>query len=138
MLKDNLKRLEIKREAASNNLEELSKKSPEEWSKIPTPEAGSSSELPYTDEVGKAMIGGFFLTFVVGYRELLSVLSSEQLSIIVNISGSFMILNFASTLVFIVLGDELIYYFNLESKYPRLARYIRYKKTYINSILKSI
>jgi hypothetical protein len=92
--------------------------------------------LENVNEICLSGIGGSFFSFIENYQDLLSSYTSEQLAIIVNISGCLWLLNFASSLVFIVLGDELIKYLRLESRYPWLASYIQYKKNLYKTYLK--
>jgi hypothetical protein len=97
---------------------------------------GQSSEILNSDDIIKAGIGGSLITFIDGYKDFISMLSTEQLAVLVSFWGHIMILNLISSLIFIVLGDELIFFLRLESKFPRLAQYIKYKQTIYKIYLK--
>jgi hypothetical protein len=64
-------------------------------------------------------------------KNSLSNLTYEQLGAIVHISGSLFILFCLFTIISIIYGDRLIIYFNLEEKFPKLAKYIQLRRKYL-------
>ena len=63
-------------------------------------------------------------------QEFLSSLSLIQNLAIFNISIGTLILNALITIITIFYSDFLIDYFRLESKYPRIAKFIRLRKMF--------
>ena len=59
---------------------------------------------------------------------MLSGLTLEQHACFVNGLGFFMVLSNLNSLVSAYFGNKIIQYFELDKKYPRLAKYIEYKK----------
>jgi hypothetical protein len=57
-----------------------------------------------------------------------STLNVEQLDALVNAIGYFIILSSIISVAAVLYGDFLIKYFNLEEKYPRLARFIQIRR----------
>lgn len=62
-------------------------------------------------------------------------LSSEQHVILINISGYVVLLMVLTDLTTLLIGDHLINYFKLETKYPKLAKYIKFKNKHSIFIL---
>lgn len=60
----------------------------------------------------------------------ISQLTLEQLGAVAHILSSILILFCLSTIIMIIYSDYLIKYLNLELKYPRLARYIKIRRTF--------
>lgn len=77
----------------------------------------------------KSDISELFNNLIDTYREFLSNLSSEQLVIVFNISGYVMLLSTLTTITTLLIGDQLINLLKLEVKYPKLAKYIKFKQT---------
>ena len=57
------------------------------------------------------------------------MLSSEQLVILFNLAGYVSLILVMTNITTLLIGDHLIKYFNLETKYPKIASYIKYKQT---------
>lgn len=60
----------------------------------------------------------------------LANLTSEQLGCLSNLLGFVMILGGMVTITTILIGQQIIAYFNLETRYPKLARYIKLRQTF--------
>lgn len=71
---------------------------------------------------------GPFSDFIVKYREFLSHLSSEELACITNLLGFLMIFGGMTSITSILFGEYILNYFKLESKWPKLAKYIKLKQ----------
>ena len=67
--------------------------------------------------------------FIDWYREYISNCSPEQLVILFNLCGYSILFMLFTTITFLLIGDQLINYFELESKYPKLAKYIHFQLT---------
>lgn len=63
--------------------------------------------------------------------EILNVLTQEQLAILVNLWGSVIIIKLLNSITILLLGEPLLKILNLDTKYPKVGQYIRYKKTII-------
>jgi hypothetical protein len=61
-------------------------------------------------------------------REYISILTSEQLVILFNVSGYVLLLFILTSITSVLIGDILINYFKVESKYPNLYKYIQYRQ----------
>jgi len=89
-------------------------------------QALSSSSDP---DIVKSDFSGFFTNFFDNFREFISVLSSEQMVIIINLLGYIVLTQILITITSVLIGDNLINLFKLDTKYPKLAKYIRFKQT---------
>ena len=65
-------------------------------------------------------------------QELLSGLTLEQHACFVNGLGFFMVLSNLNSLVSAYFGNEIVNYFKLDIKYPRLAKIIVYRSKFLN------
>ena len=81
----------------------------------------------------KSSFFDLFYNLTDSYRDYLSVLTSEQLVILFNLIGYVSLTMIMTSITILLIGDHLIKIFNLETKYPKLADYIKYKQT-INRI----
>jgi len=61
---------------------------------------------------------------------MFSGLNTLEIGAIVHISGSLFILFSLVSIISIIFGDELLLYFNLENKYPKLARFIQIRRKF--------
>lgn len=68
-------------------------------------------------------------------QELLSGLTLEQHACFVNGLGFFMVLSNLNSLVSAYFGNKIIQYFELDKKYPRLAKYIEYRVKFMTFYL---
>jgi tetratricopeptide (TPR) repeat protein len=80
-------------------------------------------------DIVKSDLSELFNNLIDNYREFLSTLSSEQMVIVFNISGYIMLLFTLTSITTLLIGDQLIIFFKVESKYPKLAKYIKLKQT---------
>jgi hypothetical protein len=62
------------------------------------------------------------------FHNMFSGLNTLEIGAIVHISGSLFILFSLVSIISIIFGDELLLYFNLENKYPKLARFIQIRR----------
>jgi len=69
-----------------------------------------------------------FNNFIDNISNFLSTLTSEQLVIVFNISGYTMLLSTLNSITIILLGDQIINWLKLEIKYPKLAKFIKFKQ----------
>jgi len=80
-------------------------------------------------DIVKSDLSELFNNLIDNYREFLTTLSSEQMVIVFNISGYIMLLFTLTSITTLLIGDQLINFFKLETKYPKLAKYIKLKQT---------
>jgi hypothetical protein len=80
-------------------------------------------------DIVKSDLSELFYNLIDIYREILTTLSSEQMVIVFNISGYIMLLFTLTSITTLLIGDQLINFFKLETKYPKLAKYIKLKQT---------
>jgi len=86
----------------------------------------SSSTDP---NIFKSDFSEFFNNLADICNDYLSILSSEQMVILFNLSGYILLLMIFTSITNLLIGDQLINYFKLESKYPKFAKYIQIKLT---------
>jgi len=72
---------------------------------------------------------GLFNKIIDNYKEFLTSLSSEQMVIVFNILGYTMLLFTLTSITTLLIGDQIINFLKLESKYPKLVKYIKLKQT---------
>jgi ASC-1-like (ASCH) protein len=77
----------------------------------------------------KSDLSDFFNNLIKNYQEFLSSLSSEQMVIVFNIIGYILLLITLTSITTVLIGDQLIKILKLETKYPKLANYIKLKQT---------
>jgi hypothetical protein len=77
----------------------------------------------------KSDLSDLFNSLIDNYKDFLSTLTSEQMVIVFNIIGYISLLITLSSITYILLGDQIINILKLESKYPKLAKYIKFKQT---------
>lgn len=84
----------------------------------------------HTDpEISKSYFSDLFNNFTEFLKDYVSIISSEQQVILFNLSGYMLLLMILTTITTLLIGDHLILYFKLESKYPKLAKYIKFQVT---------
>lgn len=66
--------------------------------------------------------------FIEAYQRELSVMSSEQLGCLTNAIGFIVVFSAFTSIVLILFGDYFISRFQLETRYPRLARFIQFRR----------
>jgi hypothetical protein len=76
----------------------------------------------------KSDLSELFNNFIDNISNFLSTLTSEQLVIVFNISGYTMLLSTLNSITIILLGDQIINWLKLEIKYPKLAKFIKFKQ----------
>jgi hypothetical protein len=80
-------------------------------------------------DIVKSDLSELFNNFIDSYRDFLSTLSSEQMVVVFNIIGYFMLLMILTSITTLLIGDQLINILKLETKYPKIAKYIKFKQT---------
>lgn len=80
-------------------------------------------------EILKTGLSDLFYNLLDSYRDFLNILSSEQLVILFNLTGYVSLIMIMTNITTLLIGDQLINYFKLETKYPKIAFYIKYKQT---------
>jgi len=83
----------------------------------------------------KSMIGDDWFNITI-FREFLSSLSAEQLGCLFNVIGLSLILVIINSIILIYFGNKIIEYMDLESKYPKLARFIKIRRKLIDKYIK--
>jgi hypothetical protein len=77
----------------------------------------------------KSDLSDLFNNLIDNINGFLSTLSSDQLVIVFNLSGYIMLFFTVTSITTILIGDQLINIFKLEIRYPKLAKYIKFKQT---------
>jgi hypothetical protein len=90
--------------------------------------SNSNSNNPDSD-IEKSDLSEYFNTLIDNYRDYMSGLTTEQLAILVNMWGLGFALNLTTSIILVLIGNQIIKFFKLESKYPKLAKYIKYRQT---------
>jgi hypothetical protein len=67
---------------------------------------------------------------IIKYKEFLATLEVEQIAAVVNILGFVIVLSSLVSIAMVLFGDFLIKIFNLEEKYPKLARFIQLRRKF--------
>jgi hypothetical protein len=76
------------------------------------------------------------LALIEQYKNFVSVLSPEQLVALCNIIGYYTIFSTLSSICIILLGDSIINKLDLESRFPKLARFIQIRARVTKAYLK--
>jgi hypothetical protein len=126
--KDNLdfgqrKELTSKLNSLSENQTDLVKKVGNEFKDI-------------NDSVDKNSIFDPFIQLINQYREFLANLSVEQLACLTNFIGFSTIFIVLNSIFLTYFGDKIIDYCNLESKYPKLAKFIQIRRRFLHKYIK--
>jgi hypothetical protein len=77
-----------------------------------------------------------FIQIINQYREFLSNLTVEQLSCLSNLIGFSIILIVLNSIFLIYFGDKIINYFNLETRIPKLSKFIQVRRKFLNNYVK--
>jgi hypothetical protein len=77
----------------------------------------------------KSDLSGLFNNLIDNYKDFLSTLTSEQMVIVFNIIGYISLLITLTSITTLLLGDKIINILKLEIRYPKLAKYIKFKQT---------
>lgn len=99
----------------------------QELQKLESTKTNYVKELQET--INKSDIFGFFSDFIEKYKTFIDHLSLEQLVALFNIIGYSMILLTLISITTLLIGDYLIEKLKLDIKYPKLAKYIRFKQS---------
>ena len=86
----------------------------------------SSSNDP---NIFKSYFSDLFNDIIGPIRESISQLNSEQLVIVFNLCGYTILTMIMTSIIILLIGDHLINKFELESKYPKMAKYIKFQLT---------
>jgi len=84
----------------------------------------------------KSDISDLFVNFVDSCRDYINILSSEQMVILFNLGGYVILAMIITSICLILIGQDLINYYELEFKYPKLAKYINFHVTLRNYYLR--
>jgi hypothetical protein len=79
----------------------------------------------YLVEAKKSDIFEGFSNLIENFRQYLDTLTLDQIVILLNIFGYFMIFQALISICLILLGDSLILKFNLETRYPKFSKFIK-------------
>jgi len=77
----------------------------------------------------KSGFSDLFYNLIDNFRDFISIFSSEQVVIIFNLFGYVILFEIMTTISTLLIGDHLINYLKLETKYPKIAKYIKFKQT---------
>jgi hypothetical protein len=80
-------------------------------------------------EILKSGFSDLFYNPIDNIRDFIGILSSEQLVFLFNLLGYVQLFLIMTTILTILIGDHLINYLKLETKYPKIAKYIKFKQT---------
>jgi hypothetical protein len=88
------------------------------------------------DTFTKNDLSGIIQDFINSYKEFLSNLSVEQLGCLANGIGFTIIISAVNALTLTHYGNKIINYFNLESKFPKLAKFIQIRSKLSDKFIK--
>ena len=89
-----------------------------------------------SDFINKNDLSSYISELYDKYQNFLSTLTTDQIVIIFNLTGIYMLLITFINITILLIGDNLIERFNLEVKFPKLAKYILIKKKLNTNLLK--
>nr|YP_025891.1 plasmid hypothetical protein 3 [Moniliophthora perniciosa]AAQ74290.1 plasmid hypothetical protein 3 [Moniliophthora perniciosa] len=76
----------------------------------------------------KSFIFSFFNDLWENYSKFIDTLTLDQIVIIFNLIGYSMVFSTLTNLVILIIGDKIIENFNLDIKFPKIARFIKVRK----------
>jgi len=82
----------------------------------------------FTGNIQESSLLGPISDFRSAIREVLSELSSEELCCLSNAIGFFIILTFVISIITTLMGQKIIDYFNLETKFPKFSKYFKFRE----------
>lgn len=80
-------------------------------------------------DILKSDLSDFFINLVNICRDYIDILSSEQKVILFNLCGYTILVMVVTSITLMIIGQDLINYYQLEFKYPKLAEYINLQLT---------
>ena len=87
-------------------------------------------------DVLKSDLSEYFTNLIEILKDYISILSSEQLVILFNLSGYVLLFMIFTSITILLIGNDLINYYQLEFKFPKLAKYIQFQLRLRNLYLK--
>ena len=81
----------------------------------------------YVDTVNKQDIFHGISNLIDDFKQYLDTLSADQLVALFNIFGYYMISQALISICLILLGDSVIQKFNLEIRFPKLSKFIKFR-----------
>jgi len=102
------------------------------WSWSLQTEEGQVKELKVLStskdpDILKSDLSEYIFNLIDLLKDYVSILSSEQLVILFNLSGYILLFMIFTTIAILLIGNDLINYYELELKFPKLARYIQFQ-----------
>jgi len=102
------------------------------WSWSLQTEEGQVKELKVLStskdpDILKSDLSEYIFNLIDLLKDYVSMLSSEQLVILFNLSGYILLFMIFTTIAILLIGNDLINYYELEWKFPKLARYIQFQ-----------
>src|ERR1700727_2435123 len=131
-LRDDLERERIKKTELQNNLESLTNKNNEQLDII---SEQNKAMLETIQELAKSKSNSssnYISDIFDSFQKFFDSLNFEQTLAITHISGSILIIISLLSIITILCGDYLVKYFNLEKKYPKIVRFIRFRRNVKN------
>jgi len=131
-LRDDLERERIKKTELQNNLESLTNKNNEQLDII---SEQNKAMLETIQELAKSKSNSssnYISDIFDSFQKFFDSLNFEQTLAITHISGSILIIISLLSIITILCGDYLVKYFNLENKYPKIVRFIRFRRNVKN------
>lgn len=80
-----------------------------------------------TENIQESNLLGSLSDLRSAIQDGLSGLSSEEICCLFNSIGFFIILTFVFSIITTLMGKKIIDYFNLETKYPKLSKYFKFR-----------
>lgn len=81
----------------------------------------------FTGNILESSVLGSLSDLRSAIQDGLSGLSSEEICCLFNSIGFFIILTFVFSIITTLMGKKIIDYFNLETKYPKLSKYFKFR-----------
>jgi hypothetical protein len=88
------------------------------------------------DSIRKNDLFDPFTQLINEYKEFLSTLSVEQLACLTNFIGFVTIFIVLNSIFLVYFGDKVMDYFHIESKYPKLAKFIQIRRKFLTKYIK--
>jgi hypothetical protein len=130
-LRDALERERIKNTELQNNLESLATKTNEQLDVIKEQNKNlleNIQEIANSKSDGSSTSSNYISNYFDSFQKFFDSLNFEQTLAITHISGSVFILISLISIAMILYGDFIIKYFNIEKKYPKIARFVQYRR----------
>ena len=88
----------------------------------------NTADMPDISDINESNILGFLTEFREEFKKLLSTLTNEELACLFNTFGFVAIFFSFTSIVTILFGEFLISKLQLETRFPKLAKYLKFRR----------